>query len=395
MRIAIFDHIVAPRSPPGRCDMRVIEALRGEHEVTVFASELALAPDNRNPVGHVPIRTVRRPALVAFLFYLVQAYVNYWRLRLAKTRFDLVQATDCSFPTADVCYAHFCHRFFLRHVWPEVRGRITPRTIHSWAGHAVRALIEVRLVRRARVIVVPSSGLARDFERMYPETRRSVRVIRNVVDLDYFRRPASFAREPVRERLGTGRRQTAFVFVAHGHFERKGLPLLLDAVTAPALGDVRVWVVGGEPGLVAAFRATALHRGIDSSVVFVGRTEDVRPFLWSADAFVAPSHYEAFSLGLLEAAAAGLPLIATRVSGSEELIADGVNGIYVERSTDGVRAGILRFLDLDACDREAMASAARASVEPLSAERFAAAWQSLYTALARSTVRSVLSEGRR
>src|SRR5437016_13794534 len=121
MRIAIFDHIVAPQNPAGSCDIRVIEALRGDHDVTVFASELALATGNRNPIEHVSIRTVRRPALFSFLLYLVQAYAKYWRLRLMRTRFDLVQATDCSFPTADVCYAHFCHRFFLRHVWPEVR----------------------------------------------------------------------------------------------------------------------------------------------------------------------------------------------------------------------------------------------------------------------------------
>jgi glycosyltransferase involved in cell wall biosynthesis len=218
---------------------------------------------------------------------------------------------------------------------------------------------------------------------MYPDIGGSVRVIPNVVDLDYFRRPTGFAREPVRERLCTGRGQTAFVFVALGHFERKGLPLLLEAASAPDLDGIRLWVVGGAPGPVASFRRSALKRGIEGRVAFVGRTEDVRPFLWSADAFIAPSHYEAFSLGLLEAAAAGLPLLATRISGSEELVQDGVNGIHMDRSRDGVRAAILRFLSLDAHARDAMSSAARASVEPLTPERFASAWRNLYASLSR------------
>ena len=48
--------------------------------------------------------------------------------------------------------------------------------------------------------------------------------------------------------------------------------------------------------------------------MFVGRETQVRPFLWLADAFVFPTAYEAFSLSILEAAA-GLPLIVTRVDG--------------------------------------------------------------------------------
>jgi glycosyltransferase involved in cell wall biosynthesis len=303
---------------------------------------------------------------------------------LRDRRFDLVQATDCSFPAADICYAHFCHRAYLKEVWPRIRGRITPRTIHSWASHALRAVIEARLVRAASVIVVCSEGLKADFARTYDGVGEKVTVIHNTVDLAHFRQPSSFDRRRFRERMDTDEAHTAFVFVTLGHFERKGLPLLLEALSAhrSRLEPARLWVVGGEPGLVASYRAIAESLGIAEKVTFAGRTDDVRPFLWSADAFVSPSHYEAFSAAVLEAAASGLPLIATGVSGSEELVEDGVNGFEIEISAEGVAAGLRRFLDLDAAEREAMRRAARKSVEPLGPESFADAWRALYASLA-------------
>lgn len=384
MNIALFDLVVAPHTGPGACDVDVLEALRDDHELTVFASELTVPGGAGRTVRHVAVPTVHHPALAAFLVYLVRSCVSYSGLRLRGRRFDVVQSTDCSFPAADVCYLHLCHRAFLTEVWPHVQARITPRTVHSWANHAVRALIESRLVRRARVIVVPSEGLKRDLTRVYPGVADRVTVIRNFVDLAHYVPPSDFDPGRVRERMGTAEADTAFVFVALGHFERKGLPMLFEALSAdePALEHARVWVVGGEPGLVASFRKAADQLGVAGKVSFAGRTDDVRPFLWSADAFIAPSHYEAFSLALLEAAAAGLPLIATRISGSEELLQDGRNGLALERTPSGVRAGLRRFMQLDAVDRRAMGHAARGSVDALGADHFADAWRKLYASLA-------------
>jgi glycosyltransferase involved in cell wall biosynthesis len=135
--------------------------------------------------------------------------------------------------------------------------------------------------------------------------------------------------------------------------------------------------------LVAAYRERTQQLGIADKVSFAGRTDDVRPFLWSADAFMLPSHYEAFSAALLEAAAAGLPAIATRVSGSEEVLRDGVNGFEIELSAEGIAAGLRRFLELDAGEREAMRNAARESVAPLGPERFISDWRALYASLER------------
>jgi glycosyltransferase involved in cell wall biosynthesis len=220
MKIALFDYVVAPHSGPGGCDAWVLDALGEEHEITVFASELVLPDGAARGVKHVPVRTVRHPALLSFLLYFARASVSYGLFRQRGVRFDVIQSTDCSFPAGEVFYAHLCHRAFLAEVWPEVRGHLTARKLHSWGNHKVRALVERRLVRGAQVIVVPSEGLRRDFIRMYPRAVGKVRVIPNTVDLVGFGRPEDFDRRSVRQQMDTAEGETAFVFVALGHFER-------------------------------------------------------------------------------------------------------------------------------------------------------------------------------
>jgi glycosyltransferase involved in cell wall biosynthesis len=95
--------------------------------------------------------------------------------------------------------------------------------------------------------------------------------------------------------------------------ERKGLVLVMETMNGIARSDVKLLVVGGEASSVRDYTRRAVALGIGGQVVFVGRQTQVRPFLWLADAFVFPTAYEAFSLSILEATAAGLPLIVTRV----------------------------------------------------------------------------------
>jgi hypothetical protein len=56
MKIALFDYVVSARSPAGSCDVRVLQALREEHDVTVVTSELAVPGDGDRAVWHVTRR---------------------------------------------------------------------------------------------------------------------------------------------------------------------------------------------------------------------------------------------------------------------------------------------------------------------------------------------------
>ena len=123
-------------------------------------------------------------------------------------------------------------------------------------------------------------------------------------------RRADFDRAGVRARMGFTDEDTVFVFVALGQFERKGLPLLLEALSRLPSSRANLIVVGGEPDLIASYRPEVARLGLDRNVVFAGMQSDVRPFFWASDAFAFPSAYETFSLVSYEAAAAGLPVIA-------------------------------------------------------------------------------------
>lgn len=82
--------------------------------------------------------------------------------------------------------------------------------------------------------------------------------------------------------------------------------------------------------------------GIQDSVKFLGLRTDVVDLLRQSWGFVLPSRWEGMPNALLEAMACGLPCIATRVSGSEDIISDGINGLLVEPEQPTEMAQALR-----------------------------------------------------
>ncbi len=135
------------------------------------------------------------------------------------------------------------------------------------------------------------------------------------------------------------------LFVALGQFERKGLPLLLQALGTPGMERVKLVVVGGEADLIARYGEEAAKHQLGNRVKFAGMQSDVRPYLWSSDVFVFPSLYETFSLVTYEAAASGLPIVVSHLYGVEDLLVDGDNGFLIETSIAGVRQGLERILE--------------------------------------------------
>jgi glycosyltransferase involved in cell wall biosynthesis len=92
----------------------------------------------------------------------------------------------------------------------------------------------------------------------------------------------------------------------------------------------------------------ARELGIQDSVQFLGLREDVVFLLQQSWGFVLPSRWEGMPNALLEAMACGLPCVATRVSGSEDIITDGVNGLLVEPERPEEMAHALRHMLEDA-----------------------------------------------
>lgn len=376
MRIAVFDYKITRNNPAGSCHLAMLRALAAEHDFTVFAVEFENPCPEKIQFVHVPAPT--RPLALLFVAFHVMAPVYYlfYRIR-GGARFDLVQSLESNLSFGDLLYSHFCHRMYLKHHWSKSGARGL-RGWFRWLDHKLHALMESFTYPRAKQVVVPSQGLARELRAEFPFIEKHLTVLPNPINLQRLQVPAEFDRAAFRHNLGIDDQDLVGLFVALGQFERKGLPILLQALGTAGMERIKLIVVGGEPDLIARYRETAAKLQLGNRVKFAGMQSDVRPYLWSSDVFVFPSLYETFSLVTYEAAASGLPIVVSQLYGVEDLVRDGDNGFLIETSVAGVREGLQRILGLSAADRCIMGQRARLAASACSEEHFVDAWRAFY-----------------
>lgn len=377
MKIALFDYRVTRNNPAGSCHLGMLKGLCQAHDFTVFSVEF------ENPCAE-RIRWVRvpapgRPLALLFVAYHLLAPIYYWAYRFRhRVRFDLVQMVESNLSFGDMSYSHFCHRAFLKHHWRESRAGGL-RGWFRWMDHWLHSLIEPWIYRRVRMIVVPSKGLERELKREFPFVDGKIRVISNPVDAEGMVVPRAFDRRALRRELHLAESDIVFLFVALGHFERKGLPFLLSALQRLQHAPVKLLVVGGEADALATWQSRTAQMGLTQRVSFLGLQKDVRPYLWAADASVLPSSYEVFPLVAIQSLAAGLPLLATRVYGVEEYLRDGVNGIVIDAfSPEGVEAALARFITLSSERRRQLGLEGQRSARGYDIASFLSGWDRFY-----------------
>jgi L-malate glycosyltransferase len=156
------------------------------------------------------------------------------------------------------------------------------------------------------------------------------------------------------------------VFICVGRLVAlKGLDILLDAFAGIRQNNVKLLLVGDGPEK-GALASRIMDRGMAASVSLLGHREDVPDLLRISSCFVLASHTEGLSCSIIEAMAAGLPVIATDVGGNRELVLDGENGYLVPRADAAALAGRMLEMVKDHSRRERFG---RESLR-LAAERF-------------------------
>lgn len=145
---------------------------------------------------------------------------------------------------------------------------------------------------------------------------------------------------------------------------QKGHADLLDAVALlrPTFPTLRLLLVGEGP-LREVLRERTVAHGIEGNVEFLGRRSDVEAVLSTADLFVLASHWEGLGLVLAEAAATGLPAVATRIDGIPEVVEDGTTGLLVPPRDSAALARAIAELLGDRPRLRAMGRAARGRAE--------------------------------
>lgn len=214
-------------------------------------------------------------------------------------------------------------------------------------------------------LIAPSEAIA---SKLRHEGRggAEISVIPNGVDLDRFGAHRSLAeRTAVRAALGVP--ADAFVIGVVARLEpEKGHRYLLAAWPEIAQAVPKAWLLLiGDGSLTDALRAQAraLPPAARRRVVFAGGQTDVVAMTQTLDLAVLPSLREAQGIALLEAMAARVPVVASRVGGIPETIRGGVDGILVPPAdTDALAASVIR-LSRDTVMRAALAAAGRRRVE--------------------------------
>ncbi|MGH7509232.1 MAG: glycosyltransferase [Gemmatimonadales bacterium] len=184
--------------------------------------------------------------------------------------------------------------------------------------------------------------------------RELLTVVPNGVDMDLYRGAASSAAASLRSSLGL---ESSFVWLAVGRFEvAKDYPNMLHGFARVSeQHPAAVLLLVGRGSLQAETEALARDLGLGSRVRFLGVRNDVPEILSAADGYVMSSAWEGMPMVLLEAAAAGLPIVATAVGGNQEVVCDGESGFLVPaRDSDALAAAMLRLMGLSEAQRRSM-----------------------------------------
>lgn len=173
------------------------------------------------------------------------------------------------------------------------------------------------------------------------------------VDLQRFK-PDPDARAAVRKELGVAEDSVLFLYV--GRLNRdKGIPELLEAfaLNCAKYAQTRLLLVGpDEEGMERLISP-------ESGVLRVGYTDQPERYMAAADVFVLPSHREGFGSTVIEAAACGLPAVASRIYGLTDAVVDGETGILHRRGSAEDLASALAIMSGDHDMRRRMGSNAR------------------------------------
>lgn len=245
---------------------------------------------------------------------------------------------------ADVLHSHK----FGSNVWGAVFDALVRPPVFvaheqtwSFQGQPVRRLLDRELIaRRADAFVAVSSEDRRrmiEVERIDPA---KVLFIPNAVPS-----AAPRAGHDVRAELAIdpGAPVVGAVAVLR---PQKALEVMLEACArlSPRFPGLRVLVAGDGPEH-ARLAALTNSLGLDGTVDFLGRRTDIPDVLSALDVSVSSSDFEGTPLALMEAMDAGVPVVATRVGGSPDLIEDGVQGLLVPpRDPEALAAAIATVL---------------------------------------------------
>lgn len=351
-----------------------IAALGTRYAVDLVA-DVADAADLGGVTRHariVPVPIRRRIAPLADLAALFSLHVLFRRERYAAVSSVTPKAGMLALLAAVLAGVPLRIHMFTGQVWATRKG---------WQRCLLKAAD--RLMARLATHVLADSPSQRDFmvaEGIAAAEKIHVLGYGSICGVDGERfRPDATRRAGIRREHNIPEEAVVFLFL--GRINRdKGV---LDLADAFATLDDPAWlmVVGPDEGNL---RADMEHRLGDAltRTRFVGHTDRPEEFMAAADAFCLPSYREGFGMVVIEAAAAGIPAIGSRIYGVTDAIEENVTGLLHRAGDVRELAGLMALLERDPGRRRAMGRAALERTQRMfSSEAVTRAWLDYYRQL--------------
>jgi glycosyltransferase involved in cell wall biosynthesis len=347
--------------------LRLARSLRARgHEVQVLSARVDPSwPESEVLPGDVRVRRLPSPSvrgwgtvrfLLSLALYLIQN----------RKRFDVVHINTLKYAAA--LGGFLCPKLGLSVLARSVCAGAVGDMAHL-RGLPAPGLV-LRYLRRVDRVIALSRDLRDELEANGFAPERIVTVA-NGIDEDEFRPPTAAEREAARRLLPAEASGRLVAVTTARLTAQKGPEYLLEAFTRKEVRSRWIWIVLGDGDARTDLESRIRREGLERDVRLVGRIENVKPWLHAADLFCLPSLAEGQSNSLIEAMACGLASLATRVSGTVDLIADNEQGLLVDPArADQLADGLMR-LSGDAL-RERLGRAARRRVEETCSIRVAA-----------------------
>lgn len=354
MRFGIVTRYLGFNDGQGRVNYEVVrEAARQGHDVVVFSEQIdlrVLKLARVHPVLSAPPRWIPSRLLRDQLF----AIRSLLQLRRRAHRCDALLANGfVTWAPSDLNSMHFVHASWRRSLPAEGPSRLTFRDTYAKLYAAINERLEQLALHSSRQVVAVSDAVRRELMLLGVDCTR-LHIIANGVDTE------EFAPGPcMRQAFDLPEGVVIALFAGDIMNPRKNLDTVLQALSD--VPEMHLAVAGKCHG--SPYPAMARAMGLQDRVHFLGFRPEMPMLMRSVDMFVLPSRYEPFGLVVLEAMAAGLPVVTSRQAGISAIISPAVGHVLEDSNDAETLAKWLRILGASPELRQRMGADARSLAE--------------------------------
>lgn len=221
----------------------------------------------------------------------------------------------------------------------------TPHVRETWRKGWIKShfIVDRAIARLVDRYIAVSEANARYLIEQKRIPARKISVIQNGCSIERVD-PSKAHPEGIRESLGFSKDD--LVLIAMARLEpQKGHRILLQALQLLHVQFPNIRLIClGSGALEEELKTTTQQLGLEAIVRFVGFQSNVADWLAAADIGVLPSFYEGLPLAAVETLAAGLPMVATAVDGTPEVVVDGESGLLVQAGNPAAMASAISTL---------------------------------------------------